>query len=45
LVRSQESAASHLGADFEQPLKFSKYLAAERLLATRAGTTREANPF
>lgn len=32
-VRSQESAADHLRAYFDQPLEFSKYLAAERLLA------------
>jgi hypothetical protein len=35
-VRSQESAAAHLRAYFDQPLEFSKYLAAERLLATNA---------
>jgi hypothetical protein len=32
-VRSQEAAASHLRAYFDQPLEFSRYLAAERLLA------------
>ncbi|WP_406314721.1 hypothetical protein OHA77_40240 [Streptosporangium sp. NBC_01639] len=32
-ARSQESAASHLRAYFDQPLEFSRYLAAERLLA------------
>ena len=32
-VRSQESAASKLHAYFDQPLEFSRYLAAERLLA------------
>ncbi|MFE4718903.1 hypothetical protein ACFRLW_21140 [Streptomyces sp. NPDC056728] len=32
-VRSQESAASHLRAYFDQPLEFSRYLAAERLVA------------
>lgn len=32
-VRSQESAASHLRAYFDQPLELSRYLAAERLLA------------
>lgn len=32
-VRSQESAAGHLRAYFDQPLEFSKYLAAERLFA------------
>jgi len=31
-VRSQESAAGHLRAYFDQPLEFSRYLAAERLL-------------
>ncbi len=36
-VRSQESAAAHLRAYFDQPLEFSKYLAAERLLASNAG--------
>lgn len=35
-VRSQESAAAHLRAYFDQPLEFSKYLAAERLLASNA---------
>jgi hypothetical protein len=35
-VRSQESAASHLRAYFDQPLEFSRYLAAERLLAAAA---------
>jgi hypothetical protein len=35
-VRSQESAASHLRAYFDQPLEFSKYLAAERLFANAA---------
>lgn len=38
-VRSQESAASHLRAYFDQPLEFSKYLAAERLLADRSDLT------
>lgn len=31
-VRSQEAAANHLRAYFDQPLEFSRYLAAERLL-------------
>ncbi len=31
-VRSQENAASHLRSYFDQPLEFSRYLAAERLL-------------
>ena len=32
-VQSQQSAAAHLRAYFDQPLEFSRYLAAERLLA------------
>ncbi|MFD8338922.1 hypothetical protein ACFV42_40705 [Streptomyces solisilvae] len=32
-VRSQETAAGHLKAYFDQPLEFSRYLAAERLIA------------
>jgi hypothetical protein len=32
-VRSQEIAAGHLRAYFDQPLEFSRYLAAERLIA------------
>ncbi|WP_369213902.1 hypothetical protein [Streptomyces flavofungini] len=32
-VRSQEAAAGHLRAYFDQPLEFSRYLAAERLVA------------
>src|ERR1700722_12816513 len=32
-IRSQESAAAHLRAYFDQPLELSRYLAAERLLA------------
>ncbi|MET9606234.1 hypothetical protein ABZZ17_14350 [Streptomyces sp. NPDC006512] len=32
-IRSQESAAEHLRAYFAQPLEFSRYLAAERLVA------------
>jgi len=32
-VRSQESAAAHLRAYFDQPLQFARYLAVERLLA------------
>ena len=31
-LRTQEGSAAHLRAYFEQPLEFSKYLAAERLL-------------
>lgn len=37
-IRSQESAATHLRAYFDQPLEFSKYLAAERLLASASNT-------
>ncbi|MCX4231790.1 hypothetical protein [Streptomyces ortus] len=33
-VRSQETAAGHLRAYFDQPLEFSRYLAAERLVAS-----------
>lgn len=47
-VRSQESAASHLRAYFDQPLEFSRYLAAERLLAAASteltGTQRAEVP-
>jgi hypothetical protein len=32
-VKSQQSAADHLKAYFDQPLEFSRYLAAERMLA------------
>ncbi|MFH9858590.1 hypothetical protein [Streptomyces sp. NPDC017202] len=32
-IRSQEAAAGHLRAYFDQPLEFSRYLAAERLMA------------
>ncbi|MEV8404284.1 ATP-binding protein [Streptomyces niveus] len=32
-VKSQETAAGHLRAYFDQPLEFSRYLAAERLIA------------
>ncbi|MFE3486378.1 MULTISPECIES: RNA-binding domain-containing protein [Streptomyces] len=32
-VRSQETAAGHLRSYFDQPLEFSRYLAAERLIA------------
>ncbi|MFG3369578.1 hypothetical protein ACIPWY_31425 [Streptomyces sp. NPDC090032] len=32
-VRSQEASAGHLRAYFDQPLEFSRYLAAERLVA------------
>ncbi|MEU0408127.1 hypothetical protein ABZ307_09920 [Streptomyces griseorubiginosus] len=39
-IRSQEAAAGHLRAYFDQPLEFSRYLAAERLLAD-AGLTDE----
>jgi hypothetical protein len=40
-IRSQESAASHLRAYFDQPLELSRYLAAERLLADAADLTPE----
>ncbi|MEU6197699.1 hypothetical protein [Streptomyces sp. NPDC047061] len=39
-VRSQETAAGHLKAYFDQPLEFSRYLAAERLVAD-SGMTQE----
>ncbi|MFD7765665.1 hypothetical protein [Streptomyces sp. NPDC059787] len=39
-IRSQESAARHLHAYFAQPLEFSRYLAAERLMAN-AGLSDE----
>lgn len=32
-IKSQETAAGHLRAYFDQPLEFSRYLAAERLVA------------
>jgi hypothetical protein len=32
-IRSQENAAGHLRTYFDQPVKFSRYLAAERLIA------------
>jgi hypothetical protein len=41
-VRSQESAASHLRAYFDQPLEFSRYLAAERLMASLDGLSIDA---
>ncbi|MGQ5636696.1 MULTISPECIES: hypothetical protein [unclassified Streptomyces] len=42
-IRSQEAAAGHLRAYFEQPLEFSRYLAAERLVAEAAlGEQRRA---
>lgn len=34
-VRSQESAAAHLRAYFDQPLEFSRFLAVERLLSAQ----------
>jgi low affinity Fe/Cu permease len=40
-IRSQETAASHLRAYFDQPLELSRYLAAERLLADAADLTAE----
>lgn len=39
-IRSQETAAAHLRSYFEQPLEFSRYLAAERLIAD-AGLSEE----
>lgn len=39
-VKSQETAAAHLRAYFDQPLEFSRYLAVERLVAD-AGLTSE----
>ncbi|MFF4146920.1 hypothetical protein ACFY0A_37600 [Streptomyces sp. NPDC001698] len=39
-VKSQEAAAAHLRAYFDQPLEFSRYLAAERMIAD-AGLTQE----
>ncbi|MEV7130515.1 hypothetical protein [Streptomyces sp. NPDC093260] len=39
-VKSQEAAAKHLRGYFDQPLEFSRYLAAERLIAD-AGLTLE----
>lgn len=39
-VRSQEASAGHLRAYFDQPLEFSRYLAAERLIAD-AGLSEE----
>ncbi|MFF4144678.1 hypothetical protein ACFY0A_25535 [Streptomyces sp. NPDC001698] len=39
-VKSQEAAAGHLRAYFDQPLEISRYLAAERLLAD-AGLSEE----
>ncbi|WP_406331163.1 hypothetical protein [Streptomyces sp. NBC_00203] len=40
-VRSQESAAGHLRAYFDQPLEFSRYLAAERLIADAELTSEQ----
>jgi hypothetical protein len=40
-IRSQETAASHLRAYFDQPLELSRYLAAERLLADAKDLTPE----
>ncbi|MBC9729969.1 hypothetical protein [Streptomyces sp. TRM68367] len=39
-VRSQEASAERLRAYFDQPLEFSRYLAAERLIAN-AGLSDE----
>ncbi|MFI5758486.1 hypothetical protein [Streptomyces sp. NPDC051569] len=40
-VKSQETAAAHLRAYFDQPLEFSRYLAAERLIADSALTDEQ----
>ncbi|MET9085322.1 hypothetical protein ABZX77_26145 [Streptomyces sp. NPDC004237] len=40
-VRSQETAAGHLKAYFDQPLEFSRFLAAERLVADSAMTQEQ----
>ncbi|MFF9275023.1 TRADD-N-associated membrane domain-containing protein [Streptomyces griseosporeus] len=40
-VKSQETAAAHLRAYFDQPLEFSRYLAAERLIADSALTEQQ----
>ncbi|MFI7640611.1 hypothetical protein [Nonomuraea sp. NPDC049400] len=36
-IRSQESASGHLHTYFDQPVKFSRYLAAERLIEAMSG--------
>jgi hypothetical protein len=41
-VRTQESAAGHLKSYFLQPLEFSKYLAAERLMRFSSESNRDA---
>ena len=41
-MKSQETAAAQLRAYFTQPLEFSKYLAAERLVASLDGDSRTA---
>jgi hypothetical protein len=38
-IRSQETSARHLHAYFNQPLEFSRYLAAERLLSSQPDAT------
>ncbi|MEU6737441.1 hypothetical protein ABZ929_30285 [Streptomyces physcomitrii] len=40
-IRSQEIAAGHLRAFFSQPLEFSRYLAAERLIADAELTSEQ----
>ncbi|MER6494695.1 TRADD-N-associated membrane domain-containing protein [Streptomyces griseorubiginosus] len=40
-VKSQETSAAHLRAYFDQPLEFSRYLAAERLVADSALTAEQ----
>ncbi len=40
-VKSQEAAAAHLRAYFDQPLEFSRYLAAERLVVDAGLSTEQ----
>ena len=40
-IRSQEMSAKHLRAYFDQPLEFSRYLAAERLVSGQGDQTPE----
>ncbi|MFD9503918.1 hypothetical protein [Streptomyces sp. NPDC060035] len=40
-IRSQESAAAHLQRYFDQPLEFSRYLAAERLIVDSELTSEQ----
>lgn len=41
-IRTQEATADHLRSYFNQPLEFSRFLAAERLLDTIEGDARES---